>query len=117
VAAVKDLTNGKGAEAVVDFVGESGAEEWGVEMMRPGGFSYIVGYGGTLRVPTMKIILEELSFIGNLVGSYNELAELMTLAAQGRVHLHTREVPAGRDQHGDGRPRPRPPGARAILVP
>jgi NAD+-dependent secondary alcohol dehydrogenase Adh1 len=27
--------------------------------------------------------------VGNLVGNYTELAELMALAAQGRVHLRT----------------------------
>jgi|1185.fasta_scaffold925593_1 NAD+-dependent secondary alcohol dehydrogenase Adh1 len=28
-------------------------------------------------------------FVGNLVGTYNDLAELMTLQAQGTVELHT----------------------------
>jgi NAD+-dependent secondary alcohol dehydrogenase Adh1 len=27
--------------------------------------------------------------VGNLVGTYNDLAELMTLNAQGKVQLHT----------------------------
>ncbi|TMD69269.1 MAG: NAD(P)-dependent alcohol dehydrogenase, partial [Chloroflexi bacterium] len=31
----------------------------------------------------------EINFIGNLVGTYNDLAELMTLTAQGKVELHT----------------------------
>jgi NAD+-dependent secondary alcohol dehydrogenase Adh1 len=48
-----------------------------------------VGYGGTLNVPTVDIISTELSFVGNLVGTYNELADLTALAAQGRVSLHT----------------------------
>jgi NAD+-dependent secondary alcohol dehydrogenase Adh1 len=118
VDAVKNLTDGKGAEAVIDFVGEAGAEQWGVEMMRPGGFSYIVGYGGTLNVPTMKIILEELSFIGNLVGTYNDLAELMTLAAQGKVRLHTRKYPLEEINTAiDDLVHGRLAGARGILVP
>lgn len=37
------------------------------------------------------IISTEINFIGNLVGSYNDLAELMVLAAQGKVKLHTQQ--------------------------
>ena len=35
------------------------------------------------------IISREINFIGNLVGSHNDLDELMTLTAQRRVGLHT----------------------------
>ncbi|MDP9397931.1 MAG: NAD(P)-dependent alcohol dehydrogenase [Actinomycetota bacterium] len=93
VEQVKELTGGTGAEVVIDFVGEAGAESWGVEMLRNAGFYYVIGYGGTLQVPTMDIILREISFIGNLVGTYNDLVELMTLAAQSKVKLHTSIYP------------------------
>ena len=93
VAKVKDITNGQGAEAVIDFVGEGGAIEDGVGMLRRAGFYYVVGYGGKLNVPTIDIISTEINFIGNLVGSYNDLAELMTLTAQGKVRLHTAIYP------------------------
>jgi NAD+-dependent secondary alcohol dehydrogenase Adh1 len=93
VAKVMDLTDGKGAEVVLDFVGESGAEHWGVDVLRRAGSFFVIGYGGTLQVPTMQIILTEINFIGNLVGSYNDLVELMTLAAQGKVRLHTKTYP------------------------
>ncbi len=94
-AAVLDLTNGAGAEAVIDFVGEGGALEDGIAMLRPAGSYYVIGYGGTLRVPAIDIISDEINFIGNLVGTYNDLAELMTLTAQGRVALRTRTYPLG----------------------
>jgi NAD+-dependent secondary alcohol dehydrogenase Adh1 len=93
VAKVKDLTDGRGAEAVIDFVGEAGAQQEAVAMLRPAGSDYIVGYGGNLNVPTIDIISNEINFIGNLVGSYNDLAELMTLTAQGKVKLHTAVYP------------------------
>jgi NAD+-dependent secondary alcohol dehydrogenase Adh1 len=48
-----------------------------------------VGYGENIDVATIDIISTEISFIGNLVGSYNDLQELMVLAAQGKVRLHT----------------------------
>jgi len=46
-----------------------------------------------LNVPTLDIISNEINFIGNLVGTYNDLVELMTLTAQGKVKLHTAVYP------------------------
>ena len=89
VSQVKELTDGRGAEAVIDFVGEGGAIEDGLALLRRAGSYYSIGYGGTLVVPTIDIIATEVSFVGNLVGTYNDLVELMTLAAQGKVALHT----------------------------
>ncbi|AII10628.1 NAD(P)-dependent alcohol dehydrogenase [Rhodococcus opacus] len=83
------LTDGAGAEAVLDFVGEGSALASGIAMLRRAGNYYVIGYGGTLEIPTIDIISTEINFIGNLVGTYNDLVELMALAAQGRVHLHT----------------------------
>jgi len=93
VIAVQELTAGKGVEAVIDFVGEGGAIEDGVAMLRRAGSYFIIGYGGSLNVPAIDIISTEINFVGNLVGTYNDLAELMTLAAQAKVRLHTRLYP------------------------
>ena len=91
--AVRDLTDGHGAEVVFDFVAEQGAEKLGWELTRRAGSHYIIGYGGTVEVPTIDIISSERNIVGNLVGSYNDLAELMALTAQGKVQLHTRTYP------------------------
>lgn len=93
VEKVRDITGGQGAEAVIDFVGEAGAQQEAVAMLRRAGSHYIIGYGGNLNVPTIDIISTEINFIGNLVGNYNDLAELMTLTAQGKVKLHTAVYP------------------------
>jgi NAD+-dependent secondary alcohol dehydrogenase Adh1 len=93
VAKVKEITGGHGAEAVIDFVGEAGAEHDAVKMLRRAGSHFIIGYGGSLDVPTIDIISTEINFIGNLVGTYNDLDELMTLTAQGKVTLHTAIYP------------------------
>src|SRR5580704_3229158 len=69
VEAVKALTDGKGAHAVIDFVGE----------------------GGEIRISALDMITTEKSIIGNLVGNYTELVELMDLADRGKVHLATKE--------------------------
>jgi NAD+-dependent secondary alcohol dehydrogenase Adh1 len=117
VEAVKDLTGGRGAEVVLDFVAEQGAEADAFAMTAEAGSYFVVGYGGTLHIPTLDIISTERNIIGNIVGTYNDLAELMVLAQAGRVTLHTRTYPldAAVDAVQDldaGRVR-----GRAILVP
>ena len=117
VSNVQELTGGKGAEVVLNFVAEMGAENDGWGMTRRAGSHFIIGYGGTVQVPTIEIISTERNIIGNLVGTYNDLAELMTLAAQGKVKLHTQTYPLdavndAMDDLEQGRLR-----GRGILVP
>jgi NAD+-dependent secondary alcohol dehydrogenase Adh1 len=114
---VLELTGGKGAEAVIDFVGEGGSTKEGVRMLRQAGDYHVVGYGEDLVIPTIDIISTEINFIGNLVGSYNDLVELMALAAQKKVQLHTAkysldDFQSALDDLGAGQVR-----GRAILVP
>ncbi len=117
VEAVKDLTGGHGADVVLDFVAEQGAEQDGFAMTARAGSYYVIGYGGTVHIPTLDIISTERNIVGNIVGTYNELAELMVLAQAGKVTLHTRSYPldAAAEAIQDldaGRVR-----GRAILVP
>lgn len=91
VEAVKDLTGGEGAHAVIDFVGEGSAIPQAIGMLRKGGTYWVVGYGGQIEVPAIDMIFSEIAVVGSLVGNYNELAELMDLAGQGRVTLHAAE--------------------------
>lgn len=117
VEKVLELTDGNGAEAVVDFVGEGGATAEGVAMLRRAGNYYVVGYGENIDVPTIDVISTEINFIGNLVGSYNDLQELMVLAAKGAVKLHTttyalEDFQKALDDLDAGRVR-----GRAILIP
>jgi NAD+-dependent secondary alcohol dehydrogenase Adh1 len=93
VDTIKEMTDGLGAEAIIDFVGEKGAIQDGIDMLRDGGFYYVIGYGENIDIPTIDVISREISFIGNLVGTYADLHELMTLTAQGKVTLHTTTYP------------------------
>ncbi len=93
VDTVREMCDGLGAEAIIDFVGEKGAIEDGIAMVRDGGFYYVIGYGENINIPTIDVISREISFIGNLVGTYADLQELMTLTAQGKVTLHTSTYP------------------------
>jgi NAD+-dependent secondary alcohol dehydrogenase Adh1 len=117
VEAVRELTGGRGADVVLDFVAEQGAEADGWAMTGRAGSYFVIGYGGTVQVPTLDIISTERNIIGNIVGTYNDLAELMALAEGGRVTLHTRTYPldSAAEAFADldaGRVR-----GRAILVP
>jgi NAD+-dependent secondary alcohol dehydrogenase Adh1 len=117
IDAVKELTGGEGARVVFDFVAEQGAENDAWQMTAPDGSQFIIGYGGEMRVPTLDFVANEKNIIGNIVGTYNDLAELMVLAQAGKVTLHTEQYPldAALDALHDldaGRVR-----GRAILVP
>lgn len=90
---VLELTDGRGAEVVLDFVGERGAERDSWAMTRRAGSDFVIGYGGTVDIPTIDVISTERNVIGNLVGSYNELVELMALTADGRVEMLTQTYP------------------------
>src|SRR5277367_536719 len=112
-----DLTGGRGAHVVFDFVAEQGAEMDGWNMTREAGSYFVIGYGGTLEIPTLDIISTERNIIGNIVGTYNDLVELMDLAQAGKVTLHTKvyplaDAPQALADLDAGRVR-----GRAILVP
>jgi D-arabinose 1-dehydrogenase-like Zn-dependent alcohol dehydrogenase len=85
-------------------------------MTRPNGSYFVIGYGGTLEVPTLDIISTERNIIGNIVGTYNDLAELMVLAQTGKsdpAHQHCsargrrRSPPGARRRPGSGSSHPR----------
>ncbi|HEY4570652.1 MAG TPA: NAD(P)-dependent alcohol dehydrogenase [Kribbella sp.] len=117
VDTVLQLTDGAGAHVVLDFVAEQGAEQDGFAMTGRAGSYFVIGYGGQVQIPTLDIISTERNIVGNIVGTFNELAELMALAEGGKVTLHTRTYPldAAVEAIADldaGRVR-----GRAILVP
>jgi NAD+-dependent secondary alcohol dehydrogenase Adh1 len=90
---VLELTEGKGAEVVLDFVGERGAERDSWTMTHRAGSDFVIGYGGTVDIPTIDVISTERNVVGNLVGSYNDLVELMALNAAGQVTMLTQTYP------------------------
>ncbi|RZT83252.1 NAD+-dependent secondary alcohol dehydrogenase Adh1 [Pseudonocardia sediminis] len=114
---VLSLTRGRGAETVVDFVGEGGSTAEGLRMTREAGDYHVVGYGENVDVPTIDLVSSEVTIVGNLVGSYNDLCDLMELAARDLVRLHTStyaldDFQTAIDDLDAGRVR-----GRAILVP
>jgi len=76
-----------------------------------------VGYGGTVTLPTLPLVLGEITLAASLIGTHADLTGLVTLAGQGRVVLHSSRYPlaAAGDAIDDlrhGRVR-----GRAILIP
>ena len=91
VERVLEITKGLGAEAVLDFVAERGTTAKGLAMTRDMGSYYVIGYGEDINVSAFEMITTEKNIIGNLVGTWAELTELMALADRGKVDLATQE--------------------------
>lgn len=117
VEQVRELTGGTGAETVLDFVGEDDTVQAALAMLAPGGRYEVVGYGGTVTIPTVQLVLGEVQVAGSLVGTLDDLAALVRLATAGQVTVRTTLYPldAANDAIADleqGRVR-----GRAILTP
>jgi NAD+-dependent secondary alcohol dehydrogenase Adh1 len=93
VERVRQLTGGAGAEVVLDFVGEGTAVQDALGMLATGGRYLVVGYGGTLSIPTFQLVLGELEIVGNAVGTADDLAALLRLAVAGQVTVRTALYP------------------------
>ena len=80
----------RGADAVIDFVGQDGAIGQALGMIATGGAYRVVGYGGTIQVPAIDVVAREIAVAGSLVGTHEELAA-DGLRRRGRVTLHASE--------------------------
>jgi NAD+-dependent secondary alcohol dehydrogenase Adh1 len=93
VDAVRELTGGRGADLVFDFVGTDESHADSTAMLARGGDYSVIGYGGTVSTPSVALIANEQSIVGNLVGSWIDLWELLQLHAAGRVTLRSETYP------------------------
>jgi len=87
--AVRELTNGMGADVVLDFVGTDETHAVGLAMLARRGIYSIVGYGGTVSHLSVGLVVGETVIAGNLVGSWIDLWELLQLHGRGVVTLRT----------------------------
>jgi len=87
--AVRDLTGGGGADLVFDFVGTDQTHGDAAAMLARGGTYSVVGYGGTIAIPSAALVVNEQAVVGNLVGTWIDLWELLQLHGAGRVVLKT----------------------------
>ncbi|HEY6237612.1 MAG TPA: NAD(P)-dependent alcohol dehydrogenase [Thermoplasmata archaeon] len=117
VADVLRASASEGADVVMDFVAERETPDLAVRMLRRGGTYSIVGYGGSLSIPTVEMVVRELTVLGNFVGTYRDLVELMELHRRGRVQVSVHRYPLDRapaalDDLRHGRV-----AGRAVLIP
>lgn len=116
-AAVRELTGGRGADVVFDFVGTDQTHAASLEMLARAGVLSVIGYGGNLPLASMALVVDEKSVVGDLVGSWTDLYELIQLHAAGRVTLRVETHPL--DAINDVLDKLRDGGiiGRAVLVP
>ena len=92
---VESVTDGTGAAQVLDFVGADETTAYAPDITAAGGDHHIIGYGGHVHEPAQALVNGEFSFVGNIVGQYSELQELVALVEQGDVDLHTTRYDLG----------------------
>ncbi len=114
---IRELTDGRGAEVVLDFVGNDETHAGGIEMLARGGTYAIVGYGGTLSVPSAAMVGQELAACASLVGSWIDLWEIVQLHARGRIILKSETHPLDDVNEVLDRLREGDVLGRAVLVP
>jgi len=88
-AAARDLTGGRGADLVIDFVGSDSTHADSLAALARGGTYAVVGYGGTVHAPSATLVNKEHTIMGNLVGTWPDLYELLELHATGKLSLRT----------------------------
>jgi NAD+-dependent secondary alcohol dehydrogenase Adh1 len=93
VDAVRDLTDGRGADLVIDFVGNQQTHDDGIGMLAKGGTYSIVGFGGMVTVPSGAMVGQEQAIVANLGGTWVDLWEVMQLHARGKLILKTETFP------------------------
>ena len=87
--AVREATDGRGADLVFDFVGTDQTHADSAAMLARGGTYSVIGYGGTISIASPALVVNEHAVVGNLVGTWIDLWELLQLHAAGRVTLKT----------------------------
>ena len=115
--AVRDVTGGRGADLVFDFVGTAATHAGSLAALARGGTYSVVGYGGEISCQSAALVVGEQSIVGNLVGSWIDLWELVQLHAAGRVQLVTETHPLESVNEVLERLRDGDVTGRAVLVP
>jgi propanol-preferring alcohol dehydrogenase len=81
VSKVMELTNKKGADAVIDFVNASKTVETDMQLLRKRAKVVLVGlFGGELKLNLVSMPTRAYSIIGSYTGNIQDMAELVSLA-------------------------------------
>jgi len=83
---IMSLSNGKGADSVIDFVNAPQTAKTGLAVLRKRGRLVLVGlFGGSLKLSLVTIPLKAITIEGAYTGSYTDLVELLELAKKGTI--------------------------------
>jgi threonine dehydrogenase-like Zn-dependent dehydrogenase len=99
VAAVKELTGGRGADYVVEAVGTAETYELAFRMVRPGGTLDAFGITGAediMHLRPFDLVLGERGIVGSCAGCGNDWTDAIALLQYGRIDprpLFSVEVP------------------------
>ena len=115
--AVRDVTAGRGADVVFDFVGTDATHAGSLAMLARRGTYSVIGYGGAISCQSVSLVVDEQAVVGNLVGSWIDLWELVQLHAAGRVRLVSETYPLDAVNDVLERLRDGDITGRAVLVP
>ncbi len=88
VAEVRRLTDGRGADFVVEAVGKPETYEQALEMVRPGGTVVAFGICGgddTIKVSPFDLVLGEKTIVGSCAGVGTDWPDAIALLAHGRI--------------------------------
>lgn len=93
VEAIRDLTNGRGADYVFVTVGSPRAVADSLDMIRKRGTIVLIGLigdDGTVPLPVSKVVLNEFRVIGSFMGSSRiseDIPQIVDLYQQGKLKL------------------------------
>jgi len=114
---IRDLTDGQGAEVVLDFVGVDPTLQLAAATVRTLGDLTIVGIGGGTLPVNFFSVPYEASVSTTYWGSITELMEVITLARQGKLTAHVTEFPLEEATTAYDRMRKGELRGRAVITP
>ena len=86
ISEIKQANGGRGADAVIDFVGNPSTSTMGFEMLTKQGRLVLVGlFGGAAPFALPLFPLRGAQIVGSFTGTLSELSELVRVAAVGGV--------------------------------
>lgn len=95
-ASLRDLTAGRGVDAVIEIVGSPDTLSWSLPALRSGGTLVLVGYapGKPFPLDTMAMHYNEYRILGSRYVTKGEMLELIKLLERGQVEpVVTRSFP------------------------
>jgi alcohol dehydrogenase, propanol-preferring len=116
-AEISEITRGRGAELVLDFVGVDDTLALSVASSRSLGHVTLVGIGGGSHAFNFFSQPYEVSFATTYWGSISELAQVLALAEAGHIRAHIEQVPLSEATNAYDRLAAGELHGRAVIVP